>query len=109
MDLEIFKGCVDVLILSLLENRKNSYGYEISKIIKKESNMEYSIGEGTLYTSLRRLEKKSLITSKWKLKEERNRKYYEITDEGKNYLSEKLDAIKKFNNLMENLLGGKNE
>lgn len=108
MDIEIFKGSIDVLILCTLQSR-TSYGYEIIKLIKEQSNDIYEIGEGTLYTSLKRLETKNLITSFWELKDDRNRKYYNITNLGEKYLQEKVLGIKNLNILLDKLMGGKHE
>ncbi|NOW04768.1 PadR family transcriptional regulator [Clostridium beijerinckii] len=108
MDIEIFKGSIDILILCSLDSR-TSYGYEIIKLIKKQSNNTYEIGEGTLYASLKRLESKDLITSFWEFKDDRNRKYYNITNSGKKYLDEKILGIKNLNILLDNLIGGQNE
>ncbi|CUU48872.1 PadR family transcriptional regulator [Clostridium beijerinckii] len=108
MDIEIFKGSIDILILCAL-NSRTSYGYEIIKLIKKQSNNTYEIGEGTLYASLKRLEGKDLITSFWEFKDDRNRKYYNITNLGKKYLDEKILGIKNLNILLDNLIGGQNE
>lgn len=105
MDIEIFKGSIDVIILCILSS-KTSYGYEISKLITKYSNNTYEIGEGTLYASLKRLEGKGFITSFWTIKDERNRKYYEITELGQIFLDEKLLGLKNLNNLLNNLVGG---
>jgi len=106
MDIEIFKGSIDIIILSVLKS-KTSYGYEISKLISKQSNNNYEIGEGTLYSSLKRLENKNLIKSYWKIKDDRNRKYYNITDLGENFLNEKILGLKNLNILLDNLIGGK--
>lgn len=111
MNIEIFKGSIDIFILCIL-NSKISYGYEISKIIKEKSDDSYEIGEGTLYTSLKRLENKKLINSFWEIekKNNMNRKYYKITDLGKDYLKEKILGIKNFNVLLDKMIGGsKNE
>ncbi|WP_461615286.1 PadR family transcriptional regulator [Clostridium sp. Marseille-QA1073] len=105
MDIEIFKGSIDILILCTLSS-KTSYGYEISKEIKEKSDNTYSIGEGTLYTSLKRLENKKLIKSFWEFKDDRNRKYYNITELGKQYLKEKILGVKNLNILMNKLMGG---
>ncbi|WP_040213732.1 PadR family transcriptional regulator [Clostridium polynesiense] len=108
MDIEIFKGSIDVIILSALKARI-SYGYEISKIIKEESDNAYEIGEGTLYASLKRLENKALITSFWRLKDDRNRKYYTITDLGRKYLDEKVSGVRNLNILLDKLMEVKDE
>ena len=70
---------------------------EISELIKENSNNFYEIGEGTLYSSLKRLEQKELIFSCWKLIDERNRKYYTITELGESYLQKKILGIKYLN------------
>lgn len=108
MDIEIFKGSIDLLILSTLSQR-TSYGYEISKLIKEKSNNNYEVGEGTLYASLKRLENKELIKSFWQITDDRNRKYYDITNLGEQYLKDKVLGLKNFNILLDNLLlGGTN-
>lgn len=74
------------IILGILK-QGNSYGYLIIKKIKEMSggNMEWS--DGMLYPVLHRLEKDQLIRSEWIMSEDsRPRKYYEITEMGKNEL-----------------------
>ena len=74
------------IILGILK-QGNSYGYLIIKKIKEMSggNMEWS--DGMLYPVLHRLEKDQLIRSEWIMSEDsRHRKYYEITEMGKNEL-----------------------
>lgn len=103
MDIEIFKGSIDIIILSTLIS-KTSYGYEISKVIKEKSNNTYEIGEGTLYTSLKRLESKKFITSCWQIREAHNRKYYSITNSGREHLQEKVLGVKNLNILLNGLM-----
>lgn len=57
MDKELMKGSIDLLLLSLLSQKK-LYGYEITKILKQMSKGNYEISEGTLYPALKRLEKR---------------------------------------------------
>ncbi|WP_434167599.1 PadR family transcriptional regulator [Peribacillus frigoritolerans] len=65
MDKELMKGSIDLLLLSLLSQKK-LYGYEITKILKEMSMGKYQISEGTLYSALKRLEKKEFIKGHWK-------------------------------------------
>ena len=60
---EVLKGHIDTLILSLLHDR-DMYGYEIAKFVREKSNEQFELKEGTLYLSLKRLEKTngSLLT-----------------------------------------------
>lgn len=87
MDLnkEVLKGHIDTLILSIL-NKGDSYGYEIAKVVRDETTFE--LKESTLYVSLKRLESKGLIKSYWGNDQGlgSRRKYYNITDEGKENL-----------------------
>ena len=78
------------IILSIL-SKKESYGYEIIKSVKKISNDKIEYGDGTLYPVLHKLEKKELINSYWKTAESgRKRKYYRISNKGqKELLTEK--------------------
>jgi PadR family transcriptional regulator PadR len=71
---------------------KDSYGYEIIKSILLKSNKKYELKEPSLYTSLKRLEKGNFINSYWGDESlGGRRKYYKITDSGR----EKLE--KSFN------------
>ncbi|WP_231710703.1 PadR family transcriptional regulator [Gracilibacillus suaedae] len=82
MNKEMLKGTIDLLILSLLQD-KEGYGYEISKRIKDKSDGSFNIQEATLYLSLKRLEKNGAITSYWgKESQGGKRKYYSITELG---------------------------
>lgn len=91
MDLnkEVLKGHIDTLILSIL-NKGDSYGYEIAKVVRDETTFE--LKESTLYVSLKRLESKGLIKSYWGNDQRlgSRRKYYNITDEGKENLELKI-------------------
>ncbi len=77
---------IECLILSIV-NIKDSYGYEISRSIKKVSN----INESTLYPILKKLENNGFLTTYSELHNGRRRKYYKITDSGK----VQLDFLKK--------------
>lgn len=89
MDREIKKGSIDILLLNLL-SQKDMYGYEMIKVLKEKSHQLYHMGEGTLYPALKRMEKKGWIHSYWKETERGRRKYYQLQDEGKVILDQKL-------------------
>lgn len=74
------KGSVDLLLLSLLEQR-DLYGYEMTQVLKQLSDGTYKMSEGTLYAALKRLERKSYVESYWS-ESGRRRKYYRITEKG---------------------------
>jgi transcriptional regulator len=103
---EMMKGSIDILLLSLIE-KEDLYGYEIAKRLKEKSNDLYSIGEGTLYPALQRLEKQNLIKAYWGDSESGGRrKYYSITEQGKKELSKKLKEWDALNNLIKSCREG---
>jgi PadR family transcriptional regulator PadR len=75
------------IILGILK-QGNSYGYLIIKKIKEISGGAMKYSDGMLYPVLHRLEKDGLIKSNWVMDSDsiRPRKYYEITDLGKEAL-----------------------
>ena len=100
---DVIRGYNDTIILFFLLN-EDSYGYEISKNIKSVSEEKYLIKETTLYSAFTRLEKNGYINSYSREAENgKRRTYYQITDAGKDYYSEKCqewqltkDVIERF-------------
>jgi len=79
---DLLRGHTDTIILGLLIDA-DKYGYEITKLIYKQSGHIYELKEATMYSSLKRLEKDSYITSYWGDETQGGRrKYYSITQEG---------------------------
>lgn len=105
-DKEILKGYIDTIILSVLQN-KDMYGYEIAKKIKEKSDEEFEIKEATLYVSLKRLEKKKCLEGYWNDNEATGggrRRYYRITEDGKNYLINKIEEWNLLKLLLNNFM-----
>ena len=74
------------LILCVLANLKEpTYGYSL---IEKLSKTGISIEANTLYPLLRRLEGQELLASTWNTEGAKPRKYYDLTDFGKEVLTE---------------------
>jgi PadR family transcriptional regulator PadR len=72
------------MILKLLLGG-DKYGYQISKLIYVNSGEQYELKEATMYSSLKRMEKEGNITSYWGDESiGGRRKYYKITEIGKN-------------------------
>ncbi|MCA9439230.1 MAG: PadR family transcriptional regulator [Candidatus Omnitrophica bacterium] len=92
MDVELIKGTLSLLILSLL-SRKAMYGYEISTTVKGETDGAFEWRAGSLYPSLHKLEKEGLVRAEWEGEAgSRRRKYYHITESGRAALTEKSNA-----------------
>lgn len=88
------------LVLSIL-GEGDSYGYAITKRVGELSGGRLEWTDGFLYPMLHRLERLGQVESEWrKSVGERRRKYYRITDAGRDELSEQqrqwqaiLDAL----------------
>ena len=94
------KGSIDLLLLSIISN-KDMYGYEMIQALKQTSEEAYSMSEGTLYPALKRLETQELIFSYWVEQDNnRPRKYYQITEDGKKALQVKLKDWQQINQLI---------
>jgi len=88
---EVKRGMMQVAIMCLLEQER--YGYDIIKCLKDGG---LGVEEGTLYPILRRLEDEKLLSSRWETTGPRPRKYYVITDYGRNVRAKLLASLKAF-------------
>lgn len=104
---EVLKGHIDTLILSLLRN-KDMYGYEIAKLVREKSEEQFELKEGTLYLSLKRLEKNQWISSYWG--DEKGpggrRKYYKLTALGKEGFKEKRKEWQFVKKIIDTFIDG---
>ncbi len=102
MNIQFKKGVLELCTLALLAGR-NRYGYELVNEISKR----ISISEGTIYPLLRRLKKDGYVTTYLEESSEgAPRKYYQLTDEGKNMEKELKQEWKTFAKEVDNLLKG---
>lgn len=83
---EIPRGQLSCVILSTLKEQ-DKYGYEIIDEVLKNSQGKISIKQPSLYSSLKRMEDQSLISSYWRDSDiGGKRHYYHLTDLGKKHL-----------------------
>lgn len=101
---ELMKGSTVILILRLLE-RREMYGYELTKELERCSNGLFSLKEGTLYPILHSLEQASEVEAYWQEQEGRKRKYYRITEQGRRLLAEKKQEWQLFSRTVDLVLG----
>lgn len=74
-----------IILMTLLERDK--YGYEIIDEVLQNTSGKVSIKQPSLYSSLKRMEEQSLISSYWRDSEIGGRRhYYHLTDLGKKHL-----------------------
>jgi PadR family transcriptional regulator PadR len=102
---DLLRGNTDSLLLSLINEHGQIYGYRIIKEIEKRSNGFFRFKEGTVYPALRKLENDGLISGEWKkLPNGQERRYYVITEKGRELLAQKLQMWQSFSSAMELVL-----
>lgn len=101
MNTQLKKGILELCVLAVLD-KKDCYGYELVNEISK--NIE--ISDGTIYPLLRRLNQEGYFTTYLQeSKEGPPRKYYRLTELGKDtkeeLLKEWLDFVKGVNSILK--------
>ena len=95
-DQEWKKGSAELLVLSLLEDQPR-HGYDISKLIQTRSGGALRFHVTSLYPLLYRLEKCGWIEGRWVEKpDQRRRRYYNLTPEGRKTLRSQRKSWKEF-------------
>ena len=93
---------IEFLILAIID-REDSYGYEISQTIKLAANIK----ESTLYPILKKLEKVGYMTTYSQEYQGRKRKYYSITQEGKEQLQFLNEEWLTYKETLDGILEGR--
>jgi DNA-binding PadR family transcriptional regulator len=81
---KLTKGLLDLIVLQFLE-AEPMHGYQIITTIRKSFGVYF--GPSTVYPLLSSLEEKGYVKSNWNMGNERPRKVYELTNDGKNVLN----------------------
>lgn len=89
---DLLQGTLDMLILRVL-SRGDMHGWGIANQIEQLSRRVLSVGEGSLYPALYRLEDQGWIESEWGTSENnRKAKYYRLTKAGRRQLEVETDT-----------------
>ncbi len=85
---EVLQGTLDLMVLKVLDALGPQHGYGIARRIEQVSEQVLQLNEGTVYTSLLRLQQRKWIASEWGASENnRKAKYYSITKSGRKQLA----------------------
>jgi len=85
---EVLQGTLDLMILKTLQALGPLHGFGIARRIEQLSEDVLTLNEGTVYTSLLRLQQKSWIASEWGVSENNRRaRFYSITRRGMKQLA----------------------
>jgi PadR family transcriptional regulator PadR len=80
---EVLQGTLDLMILKTLHALGPQHGFGIARRIEQISEQVLKLNEGTVYTSLLRLQQRGWIGFDWGISENnRKAKFYSITKRG---------------------------
>ena len=92
----LLRGVVEPLLLCIIDELLPIHGYEIARELERRSAGYFNLTASTLYSALRRLESRGLVASSWELVTKQRRRYYELTEKGRQILAEELAQWQKF-------------
>jgi transcriptional regulator len=91
----ILQGTLDMLVLRALQ-LEPMHGWGITERIEQWSEDVLSVGQGTLYPALYRLERQGLIHSAWGTTENNRRaRYYTLTAAGRRHLTAEVESWRR--------------
>jgi PadR family transcriptional regulator, regulatory protein PadR len=109
IDRELRRGSLELIVLHLL-SAGEAYGYEIVSKLTAQTDGVLDVTDGTLYPVLYRLERAGLVSVRWETPERGvPRKYYRLTDAGRDELARLVLEWTTFANALAKLLGQERE
>jgi PadR family transcriptional regulator PadR len=100
MVFQLGASLLDACVLAVL-SKGDAYGYTLTQQIKEVID----ISESTLYPVLRRLQKDDCLITYDEPYQGRNRRYYQITEKGKDKYRYYLKEWNSYKEAVDNLLG----
>jgi len=89
---EVLQGTLDLMILKTLHALGPLHGFGIARRIEQVSEEVLQLNEGTVYTSLLRLQQQGWITANWGTSENnRKAKFYSLTKSGLKQLARETE------------------
>jgi PadR family transcriptional regulator, regulatory protein PadR len=101
---EFIRGTIRTIILKLLAQNKQMYGYEITQRVSDLSKSEIKLTYGALYPILYKLESEGLLVTSTEIVDNRARKYYALTPEGKKLAKIKVSELQRFTEILQAIL-----
>ncbi|MEG0829927.1 MAG: PadR family transcriptional regulator [Anaerovoracaceae bacterium] len=101
MGFKIESTLLEACVLAVL-SKGDTYGYVLTQSMKQVLN----ISESTLYPVLRRLQKEELLKTYDRPFQGRNRRYYAVTQKGKEKYENAKEEWKKYKEQIDSLLYG---
>src|SRR6184192_509509 len=107
---EVLQGTLDLMILKTLEALGPLHGYGIARRIEQLSEEVLQLNEGTVYTSLLRLQQQGWISSSWGSSENnRKARFYSMTKAGRKQLLEETENWERISGVIGRVLEAEGE
>ena len=102
---EVLQGTLDLLILKTLHALGPLHGFGIARRIEQVSRDVLQLNEGTVYTSLLRLQQRGWIAAEWGTSENnRKAKFYSITNRGEKQLQVEAEIWERISDVIGRVL-----
>ena len=101
---DVLQGTLDLMILQTLQALGPLHGYGIARRLEQISEDTIRLNEGTVYTSLMRLQQQRWISAAWGTSENNLKaKFYAITSAGRRQLSAETKNWQRISAVMARL------
>lgn len=100
---EFVRGHLATMVLAVLAAGP-AHGYGVAAELKRRSDDQLEVLEGSLYPALHRLEGAGWVSSDWEKSEGRRRRSYSLTADGKFELHSRAARWTAFRSFMDSLL-----
>jgi transcriptional regulator len=102
---EVLQGTLDLMILKTLHALGPQHGFGIARRIEQISDDVLTLNEGTVYTSLLRLQQRGWIASEWGISENnRKARFYSITRRGQKRLAVETENWERISGVIGRVL-----
>ena len=102
---EVLQGTLDLMILKTLHALGPLHGFGIARRIEQVSRDVLQLNEGTVYTSLLRLQQRGWIAAEWGTSENnRKAKIYSITKRGEKQLQVEAENWERISDVIGRVL-----
>jgi PadR family transcriptional regulator PadR len=102
---EILQGTLDLMILKTLQAMGPLHGFGIARRLEQVSEEVLRLNEGTVYTSLLRLQQSGCVEAEWGASENnRKAKFYSITRSGLKQLTKETESWERISGVIGRVL-----
>ena len=98
-------GATSVMIVLSILKKEDSYGFGMVQHMKEATDGKILLREASIYPVMKKLEKKGMVKSYWKLEgDERPRRYFKILPAGEDELEKRWQDWITFHEALEGLM-----